>query len=324
MSLNNATRIYTSLPPNMARMVVDKEFEGYYLGCISSWQAAGFEIISVNSDSEIDALREYRHLLEFISNGTRESRTKIRTFIELIIQSGNRVAGITNADCLLLSYDKFVHRLLESAEGSIVLLERINLDSTSMRPTGRHCSGFDGFLFDTRFLENIKSCGEWLIGEPFWDYWFPLMVIGGGARLKAPAAPILLHVDHHHSWQMDVWRANGRKFAESLLPYAQNDAFPLEIAQLVGRVGSEGLSLERHVDKLSQATFEWLRSRAEAVALSEVGTHAELVSLLLLGLAGSKELEFRDQLERLKFKRWIGKRYSAARQAMRMSLKHQE
>src|SRR5262249_46291549 len=123
----------------------------------------------------------------------------------LIAEAGERTAAIINADCLLIHFGNFIETVSRSARDSIVLFERLNVDPATLRPTGMHCYGFDGFFFDTRFIADLEIADSWLIGEPHWDYWFPLSLISAGATLKMADAPCLLHVNHGIGWRWGTW-----------------------------------------------------------------------------------------------------------------------
>src|SRR5262249_18597936 len=146
--------------------------------------------------------------VEFISNGSQRDRTKIACVLSSIAKAGDRVAAIINADCLLIHYGDFIKTISRLAQDSIILFERLNLDPDTFRPAGSHCYGFDSFFFDTRFIGDLASSDSWLIGEPFWDYWFPLSMIYAGARLKMPRAPGLVHLNHDTGWRLGTWGAN--------------------------------------------------------------------------------------------------------------------
>src|SRR5262245_32865685 len=243
--------IYTSLPPNMVRFVGKKQFEKYQEACIISWKYAGFRVVSVNSDLEIQDLRIYDSEIDFLSNGTLNERSKISTFLTSIINSGEPYAGIINADCLLLNYDRFVENLLRAVKDSIVLLERLNLDPETLRPTGRHCYGFDAFLFDTKFLRTLKQDNSFVIGEPYWDYWFPLSMMDAGALLKTPAAPVMLHINHQQNWRLDKWRENGEKVTQFLLSQERKKTFDQNFMQSVEMVAFESKSKDERLNRLS-------------------------------------------------------------------------
>src|ERR1035437_403254 len=226
--------VYTSIPPSIMRIVQGKEIStAYQNACINSWREAGLRVVSVNCESEIRQLKERGIPVEYVSNGSQRNQSKIAKFLSLIAGSGEPVAGIINADCLLIHYYDFVGAISRAAQNSIVLFERLNLNPSTMRPTGEHCYGFDAFFFDTRFIGDFKSSGSWLIGQPYWDYWFPLMLINAGAKLKI-SAPGLVHVNHDVSWKWADWGTNATELRTSLLQLCNFDtAFPKDFVNAI-------------------------------------------------------------------------------------------
>ena len=269
----------------------------YQKACINSWKEAGFRIVSLNCDSEIIALKQRGIGVEFVSNGSQSERSKIASLLSLIAESGDRVAGIINADCLLIHYGDFIETMSRTARDSIVLFERLNLDPATLRPTGAHCCGFDGFFFDTRFIVDLESANSWLIGEPFWDYWFPLLLIYAGARLKMPDAPGLIHVNHELGWQQEAWGAKLTALRTNLLSWKNLEStFPRDFVT-AARMKQTKLEFAIFV-------FSWLRSSAERIRLSLEGTEGDLLYRFLAALSESKEQQFQNELSHLQVARW--------------------
>jgi hypothetical protein len=269
----------------------------YQKACINSWKEAGFRIVSLNCDSEISELKQRGTGVEFVSNGGQSERSKIGGLLSLIAESGDRVAAIINADCLLIHYGDFIETMSRLARDSIVLFERLNLDPATLRPTGAHCCGFDGFFFDTRFIVDLESSDLWSIGDPFWDYWFPLSLIYAGARLKMPDAPSLIHVNHELSWRQETWGAHLTALRNNLLSWKNlESAFPRDFVTAV-RMKQTKLDFVIFM-------FSWLRSSAERVRLCLEGTEGELLYQFLTGLSESKEQQFQNELRHLQVARW--------------------
>src|SRR5579862_5429125 len=167
--------LYTSIPPQLRRAMGKVEYgDAYQKECVDSWISGGFRVVSVNREAEIPFLASKFPQVEFVDSGTDDVRTRIQIFLQKVAASGDGISGIINADCYLLDAGSIADRLRFAAQGSVVLLRRINIDGATMRPTGRKCPGFDGFLFDTSFLGQIEDLGNWAIGTPWWDYWFPI------------------------------------------------------------------------------------------------------------------------------------------------------
>jgi hypothetical protein len=254
--------------------------------------------VSLNCESEIDVLEKGGMDVEFVSNGSQNERSKIASVLSLIEKRGDPVAAIINADCLLIHYGGFVERISRSALDSIILLERLNLDPATLRPAGGHCYGFDGFFFDTRFIGDLASSDSWLIGEPFWDYWFPLSLIYAGARLKMPSAPGLIHVNHGAGWRWDSWDANLKSLRTSLLSWRDLEStFPEDFVTCV--------KARQTKSEFGNFVFSWLKSTAEPVKLSAEGTEGELLYRFLAGLSESEEQQLLNELRHLRTVRWI-------------------
>ena len=306
-SLDKIT-VYTSIPLSISRTVRGEEVgTSYQDACINSWKEAGFKVVSLNCESEINQLKKRNIDIELISNGTDSERSSIESFLSLIAGSGERVAAIINADCLLMHYGNFIKTMGRTAQDSIVLLERLNLNPAILRPTGLHCYGFDGFFFDSRFVRHLGGVEPWFIGEPFWDYWFPLSLINAGARLKMPDAPGLIHVNHEMCWRWSAWSEKLAALHSSLLSMDNLElVFPRDF---VTTIKGKQTKFE-----FQNFLFSWLRSTAERVKLYPVGTEGELLYRFLAGLAESKEQELQDELRQLRVARWGLSKYKVLRE----------
>jgi hypothetical protein len=305
-SLSKIT-IYTSIPPKIARTLKGAEAgASYQKACINSWKEAGFEVVSLNNECEINELKTRGLNVQLISNGTDSERSSIENFFKLIMASEDRVVAIINADCLLMHYDNFFRAIGQAARESIVLFERLNLAPETMRPTGLHCFGFDGFFFDSSFIRYVDRVEPWLIGQPFWDYWFPLSLINVGARLKMPDAPGLIHVNHEMRWQWTAWSDKLTALRSSILSMRNLDsAFPTEFGNAV-RARQTKFEFQNFI-------FSWLRSAAERIKLFPTGTAGEFLYRFLAGLADSKEQELQEELRQLRFATWGLSKYKKLR-----------
>src|ERR1700674_754177 len=186
--------LYTSLPPLLTRRIGDAEAGFAYLAaCVNSWKRAGFELISLNSAEEIRHLEKLGYDVE--CRPVLGNRPKISDFLAAILASRARVAGIVNADIVLADDPASLDALARHATGAMVVVERVNIDPRSLRPTGHSCYGFDAMIFGTEPLARIdEKCGL-LFGEPWWDYWFPLAYAAAGGRLMSVAPPLVFHLD---------------------------------------------------------------------------------------------------------------------------------
>ena len=298
--------LYTSVPLQLKRETKSEDYGvSYQKECINSWREAGFKIASLNADCEIDILLGKGYDIEFISNGGSQNRTKIATFLSTIRNSGESVAGIINADCFLMNPGMAIGNILKAAEGSVILLERLNIDPNMMRATGSRSLGFDAFFFDTRFIENIVDGDNWTIGDPVWDYWFPLVMHIAGASLKAPNAPIIVHLNHVQQWRGVDSRASGSKLLRDLLSLDLEGRLPVELAQQVRKFNFEGQPGPIDVDRWEECIIPWLKTFPETFSLCPSGGPGDFVCRMLAGMADSNEFQLEHQLNTVTLGYWI-------------------
>jgi hypothetical protein len=306
--------VYTSLPPHLVRRIGDSDYDRYQDAVLGSWEAAGFRIVSVNSEDEIESFKGKWPLVEFASTGKRNGRPQFASLLDRIRQSKEPKAGIINADCLFFNYSTFAERILAALPDSIVIFERLNIDSETVRPTGRTRFGIDGFFFDTKFLATVAPVApaEYELGEPAWDYWFPLAMCFAGAVLKAPEAPVLLHIDHDPKWSMEKEFANGHKLL-AFLRSQKND--PIAIPGFIAAVNSiKAKPGDSHIYDLGMLCFHSLRESAKKITLGSPGTHEELTARMVSGLYRSNEFHFKEMIERAKLRNRVYASIANARQ----------
>ncbi len=297
-SLRSATLeiLYTSLPPAIRRPVSSTDFGSVYQrACIESWRRAGFTIISINTAEEIKALGALNYPVEFAV--THRSRPSIADFLQHIRESGQTIAGIVNADCFLFDLPNVLRTVLTKAEDGMALVERLNIDPSTLRPSGELCYGFDAFFFATGAAQNIWIDDELCIGQPWWDYWLPAAFAAAGAKLVSIEAPLLAHLDHDRNWQKEPWLENGRRMLGWLL--AADRSLPKEFEALVRDFRGKDVFTEQDISHFAQKCFNWLQSCAEKPPLAEKGEWEDLVLGLLRGAGGLPERRLRKEISEL-------------------------
>jgi hypothetical protein len=276
--------IYTSIPGQLKRHAQGEEYgEVYQRECINSWRQAGLNVVSINPESELEALKARGLDVELVSNGTANGRTTIGKILSAICTLGDDTAGIINADCFLVNPGSAVNAAMDAAKDSMVLLERLSIDPQSMRPTGFYCGGFDGFLFDTKFLGQVRDGEAWTIGSPQWDYWFPLVMHVAGAKLKKPDALILMHLSHPTTWSREEYLGNAMKLWRIL--YSMNlEKFPSDVAREIRNFGGEGSAAATAVERFLDSVASWLIVSRESFPLCPPGATGDFVRRILTGI----------------------------------------
>ena len=213
-----AVTLYTSLPLRSERLAAGRELGAVYQReCIASWRRLGFDVVSLNACAEIEALLLLDYEVTFKEVAT--SPPRIGDFLAVIKEKPAAVAAIINADCMMVANDAAISLVVQSAKQGLVLVERLNIGADDVKATGVSCCGFDLLLFAKQVLDGLESDREISIGTPWWDYWFPISYHLAGGQLFSAPAPLLLHLDHPHSWSWENWLTHGQQMHDSLARY---------------------------------------------------------------------------------------------------------
>jgi len=198
-------QLFTSIRPP-----TDAEAIAYLRDCLNSWRAAGFEAIAVNGTVEAAALRKLDLPIEFSVMAT-DGKPRIGAFLSAIRERACRFAGIINSDCQVVGYPGLVANLQTQLEGRALLAWR--LDVGDRKPSAVRY-GFDAYFFDTEIMPADDA--GFSIGDPWWDYWFPLACEMRGAQIETLAFPLLTHKVHPLNWKRRRWDDGAHRFWSAL------------------------------------------------------------------------------------------------------------
>jgi hypothetical protein len=283
----NDVTLYTSLPPRLTRHAGGREIGiAYQRECIASWRRLGFDVVSLNSRAEIEALEAHGYNVAF--HETDSTPPRINDVLSVIRGSGARIGAIINADCMLFTNGAIVAAMLRAAGTGMVLGERLNLTPDQVRPTGVPFLGFDLFLFSTGPARDINLDDAIVMGSPWWDWWFPLAFQSAGGKLFSLPAPVLLHLDHPQNYSHALSAGNAERMYRYFAGSTVGTGFPF-----IGE--RHAANSKEDFYRLSRASHAWLLCTSEKIAISDPA------SLLLLnfmsGLRNSgMELRLREDL----------------------------
>jgi hypothetical protein len=208
--------LFTSIRPP-----VDAEATSYLRDCLDSWRMAGFDSVAVNGAAETEALRCLDLPIEFAVTAT-DGKPRIGTMLSAIRARGCRFAGIINSDCRIIGYPNVAANLQAGLDRTAVLAWRIDLGD-DLKPTTMR-GGFDAYFFDTEVMPR-DDCG-FSIGDPWWDYWFPLACEMSGARVETLAVPLLTHKAHPANWSEQSFIRGTYRFWAAFQSWHDASALP--------------------------------------------------------------------------------------------------
>jgi len=255
--------IFTSLPPRTVRIVGAVDYGLVYQhACLASWIAAGFEIRSINPQTEIDELQELGFPVKYISS--ESARPLINELMKAASTADTDIVAIINADCLMLNFPELILNAVSSAKQGLVMVERVNISHESLLPTGQTCLGFDAFFFAKGLAADISVDEHLAVGQPWWDYWLPTEFAVKGIELFRLQAPLIFHLDHEQGWSQERWLESGKNLLRRL--GSQSDAKEiLNVEKFLPASVTERSDLGGFGNWL----FNWLRDRAQLAEMAE-------------------------------------------------------
>ncbi len=185
--------IATSIAPG-ARIAIQQK-------AIQSWLMAGFEVVSLNAKTEIEALQADFPGIAFVPV---ERTAKLLTgrhhvFIDDIIYclktSGTEVVGIANSDIVLELIPNLTRRLADAASRGLICCPRLDVGGPDETIGSIDSFGYDLIFFRTE-ITALWGKTRFCLGQGYWDHYLPLMAILRGHPTIKLVPPIGRHVAH--------------------------------------------------------------------------------------------------------------------------------
>ncbi len=244
--------LFTSVPPHLSGRAIVQQREVF-----ASWRAAGFEPISVNGPSEIVRVEALGLGVE-IEPTSEDGKPCVSDIVTAIRKRGGERAGIVNADCKIHGYPDLSLKFAAALRNSVLYAERVDVGDDWL-PTIGECAGFDAFFFDVGVLRPVNN-RHFRLGEPWWDYWFPLQLAVNGARLGCLDMPLLHHRRHQARWNPQDWDWHARNVCSVFQQWSGQRTLMPFLSSFNGIQDLSKLDRDESV-KIGAACFQWLRTR---------------------------------------------------------------
>jgi len=193
---------------------------------VQSWIDQGFEVMSLNVQDEIDRLAADFPGVRFI-RAKRDGRKRlgkpyvyVNDMFSALRRSGRRVVGVINSDIILRAGKGLNELLYREAKGSFIYGSRIDIDKPDDEVGRYYHRGFDLFFMDRDVIRDIPDNG-FMLGMPWWDYWFPCLMLSKGVEVKHIENPGAYHLWHKPNYSTENSVAFGADFVDvfSGLPF---------------------------------------------------------------------------------------------------------
>jgi len=211
--------IVTSIPPVFSR----KDAQGNEIGdsyltrCVRSWQACGFDPVTVNSEAE-----DLHPLIEEL--GVRVVRVprnaaaitgRPHVFLQDLLDAARDVSMdrvfIVNADIELEMNQAARDRMAKLGPMEITGLRRRDHDGEKDPTIVPYDCGVDLLGAGRNALEGLDA-GALVFGMPWWDHYLPLMLLWRSAKPVPATGAVAWHLDHDGRWNKQQYINSGKEF----------------------------------------------------------------------------------------------------------------
>lgn len=183
--------------------IAPKNFEQQLLA-VSSWCQLGFNVISVNSQSEVTVLKDIFPMVQFkVAESTGSTHfgkpvIYLDDIFHALKDSGAIVCGIINSDIVLLECQSLPQFLIKHSPQTLIFGRRVDVDNYGSQGV-KYFYGRDYFFFDPELINHIPQ-SIFCLGVPWWDLWLPLVAHHAQFRLIEPHESFAYHKIHDQNW----------------------------------------------------------------------------------------------------------------------------
>jgi hypothetical protein len=228
----------------VATSIAPKNMENQ-VKAISSWENAGFRIVSLNCTEEVEKLSHVFPNVEFISvdSDAREQFGKpyvyFNHFLDYFQTCSEEICGIINSDIHFPYADlRFKSFIYSEARNSLVHGSRMDVSELDDENGVMHFTGFDYFFLDKGIVPFYPR-EDFCIGLPGIDYWIALIPLIHKIPVKRIINPLAYHVIHQTNWDRLSWE----KYASILTRYSKR----LESSNSAKTLGSNVYEILRRI-----------------------------------------------------------------------------
>jgi len=258
MDKDNVISIITSIVPRNIE---------HQQSAIASWQALGFNVISINSALEINAVRSRFQTVNFVlADRTAESETgKQYIYFDdvcrAIALTNADICGIINSDIHLLQDACLKDFIAREAKNSFIFGSRIDVDLSGNTDGEIFFFGFDFFFFD-RIVLDCYPLSDFCLGAPWWDYWAPSVPLAKGIPCKELISPVAFHLKHETKWAPDLFFRFGNIFAEEFQKLSASIALDRKLVE-----GIEDVFACKDFNVFSHIVLQYILDKSKQISL---------------------------------------------------------
>lgn len=225
------------------------------LAAIQSWRAAGLAVRCFNRRSEIKRMRDV-YDVDFVPLRRKMTSKHIfgRPYVPInVLLDWARAEDVT---ALLINSDIEFHmslpelqRIRDLSDGGLCYFIRYNY-AARKEESAPDPWGIDAFLLHGRDASLVPA-SFLSMGQPWWDYWLPLMFIRKSRPVYSVEFPAIFHRNHPQNWSLENYQRCALEF-DRLVPMLGKDRSMGACQEMAGRVRPELTRRRRSILRIGQ------------------------------------------------------------------------
>lgn len=177
--------------------------------CLDSWVKLGLRVVSVNSQSEIDSMKDgYPQVSKWIATEF-EKTPNINSLIDVAVSESSPIL-IVNSDIEIYGDQDRLAKLIQDRKNAVGV--RHNYE-TRPSESNQEQWGVDAFIVYPEQAPLINRA-DFRIGVPMWDWWLPWEIDRIGGDCEWIDEPYFFHKSHDVAWDQATCNEKKNYFAK--------------------------------------------------------------------------------------------------------------
>jgi len=219
MAITSKICLVTSLVPGQR---IDIQCEA-----VQSWREYDFQIVSLNTQSEIDKFAGKFPNVRFLPQ-PRDGRIiagkpviYVNDILDYLRETKYKFCGIINSDIYLAPGYQIRERIEAAVNDTLLICPRTDVSNFTAVNGTLDPYGFDAFFFEREML-TLWDQTQFCLGMPFWDHWFSIMPILNKQIVTKFVSSGIQHIPHSVHRDHSFFFFNDH-FASRIISYIKNN-----------------------------------------------------------------------------------------------------